>query len=195
MINHPTREEILHTGDVLAEGGIAIFPTDTAFGIGCRIDRDDSLKRLFTIRKRPLNQAIPVLVSSVEMALRYFDNPSGETVKLMRTYWPGALTVISSCKKEHRLTYTGGNTIGLRMPDYTDMLSIISRVGVGVAGPSANFHGGKTPYIFDELDQNLVRLADTVLYGVGKTGNVSTVVDCSVIPYKILRKGAIELNV
>ena len=48
---------------VLNQGGIVIFPTDTVWGIGCRIDRSNSIDRLFTTRKRPLIQATPVLVS------------------------------------------------------------------------------------------------------------------------------------
>jgi len=53
---------------ILNQGGIVIFPTDTAFGIGCRIDNENAIQRLFKIRKRPQSQAVPVLVSDLGMA-------------------------------------------------------------------------------------------------------------------------------
>ena len=55
----------------MKHGDIIIFPTDTAFGIGCRIDDHAAVDRLFNIRRRPVEQAMPVLVSSIEMALSY----------------------------------------------------------------------------------------------------------------------------
>jgi len=63
-------------GEILNQGGIVIFPTDTAFGIGCRIDNTQAVDRLFGLRRRPVTQATPVLVSSVEMALAYLDSPT-----------------------------------------------------------------------------------------------------------------------
>ena len=56
---------------ILKQGGIVIYPTDTAYGIGCRIDDLIAIKRLFTIRRRPAIQAVPVLVGSVEQAENY----------------------------------------------------------------------------------------------------------------------------
>jgi L-threonylcarbamoyladenylate synthase len=185
-----------NTVTIVREGGIIIFPTDTAFGIGCRIDRPDSVDRLFRIRKRPPEQAMPVLVSSIEMALAYFTDPSDIVRHLMKTYWPGALTIVAPCKKD--LIYSpirgNGNTIGLRMPDNQTILKIIEDVGVPVLGPSANFHGDPTPYSLSDLNPELMKLVDYVVPGECTVKQASTVVDCSVEPYKILRQGAIKLD-
>lgn len=67
--------EIKEAITILNQGGIVIYPTDTAFGIGCRIDRPQSVAKLFAVRRRPFNQATPVLVSSIDMAEIYFDSP------------------------------------------------------------------------------------------------------------------------
>lgn len=180
----------------LVEGGIIIYPTDTAFGVGCRIDRPEAVDRLFEIRKRPITQATPVLVASKEMALTYFDGPSDVVRRLMGQYWPGALTIVAKCKKN--LIYSpirgGGETIGLRMPDHQMALNIIAGVGVPILGPSANFHGAPTPYREEDLDPELVKLVDLVVPGITSAGNVSTVVDCSIVPYKIIRQGAVRLS-
>lgn len=180
---------------VLKDGGVIIYPTDTAFGIGCRMDDQKAVDRLFAIRRRPLSQATPVLVASDDMALTYYANPSNIVRRFMRDYWPGALTIIALCKKE--LVYSpirgGGETIGMRMPDHEEIRAVIRGVSVPILGPSANFHGAPTPYRFEDLDPELVKLVDFVLPGKCKRGTVSTVVDCSVEPYRIVRQGAVQL--
>ncbi len=180
---------------ILNNGGIVIYPTDTAYGIGCRIDKPDAVERLFRIRKRPLTQATPVLVSSTEMALPYFAQPTDIVRHLMKTYWPGSLTIVYYCRQD--LIYSpirgGGKSVGLRMPDHQVALELIHGVGVPILGPSANFHSGETPYSRKNLDPALVKLVDFVIPGECKIGNVSTVVDCTVSPYRIIRQGATKL--
>lgn len=194
---------------ILNDGGIIIYPTDTAFGIGCRIDDHAAVDRLFALRRRPVTQAMPVLVASDAMALAYFDSPYDIVRRLMREHWPGALTIVAPCKKE--LIYSpiraGGKTVGLRMPNHSTILEMIKRVGVPILGPSANFHGQPTPYGFQDLDPELIKLVDLVVparlpapersdggQGECTVKQTSTVVDCSVEPYKILRQGAVDLS-
>jgi len=181
---------------ILERGGIVIYPTDTAFGIGCRIDKPAAVKRLFKIRNRPLTQAVPVLVDSQAMALAYFCFPSQIVRRLMKDYWPGALTIVAPCQKD--LIFSpirgGGDTLGLRMPNHEVALKLIQGTGVPILGPSANFHGRPTPYCYEDLDRKLVDLVDLVVPGECRVGKVSTVVDCSVEPYRILRQGAVQLE-
>ena len=179
----------------LNDGGIVIYPTDTAFGMGCRMDDEKAVDRLFAIRRRPLTQATPVLVSSEAMALAYYLDPPEIVRHLMEKYWPGALTIIARCKKE--LVYSpirgSGQTIGFRMPNHDTALELIRGVGVPILGPSANFHGHPTPYRFEDLGPEFIKLVDLVLPGDCSVGIASTVVDCSVTPYKVVRQGAIKL--
>jgi len=184
-----------HAVEILNKGGIIIFPTDTAFGIGCRIDNHAAVDKLFKIRKRPMTQAMPVLVSSVKLALAYLDSPSDIVRRLMREYWPGALTIVATCNKNciDSPIRGMGKTIGLRMPNHPAILKIIEAVGVPVLGSSANFHGDPTPYSAADLNPELVKLVDYVLPGECTVKQASTVVDCSVTPYKILRQGAVAL--
>jgi len=181
---------------LLNKGGIIIFPTDTAFGIGCRIDRAAAVDRLFAIRRRPPSQAMPVLVSSIEMALAYFTSSSLIVRRLMKDYWPGGLTIVDRCRK--KLIYSpirgGGETIGLRMPNHPVILKIIQEAGVPILGPSANFHGDPTPYSPTDLNPELVKLVDYVVPGECTIKQASTVVDCSISPYKIIRQGAVKLD-
>ncbi len=181
---------------ILNQGGIVIFPTDTAFGIGCRLDRPTSVDRLFKIRQRPLTQAMPVLVDSPNMALAYFLNPSETVLALMREYWPGALTIVAPGRIEiiYAPIRSNGKNVGLRMPNHKATLKLIRGINVPLLGSSANFHGQPTPYKLEDLDPKLVKLVDYVLSGTCPVGQISTVVDCSVEPPQILRQGAVNLR-
>jgi L-threonylcarbamoyladenylate synthase len=114
----------------------------------------------------------------------------------MERYWPGALTIVYPCKKNLVPSFVRGKgeNLGVRMPNHKTSLSLIESVGVPILGPSANFHEKKTPYKYDQLDKELVRLVDYVIAGKCKIGNVSTVVDCSTAPWKIIRDGAVKIK-
>lgn len=191
-------DQIEQAVKILNKGGIIIYPTDTAFGIGCRIDNKQAIEKLFRIRKRPLSQATPVLVNGVEMAQKYLKPiPDKVLEDLIKPYWPGALTIVLPCitEKVPTLTRGGGNTLGVRMPNNETILEIISRVGVPILGPSANFHQDPTPYTYEDLNPEFKQLADFVVLGECITKESSTVVDCSKDDWKILRNGAVELNI
>jgi len=190
-------KDINKTVEILNHGGVVIFPTDTALGIGCRMDNEKAVERLFKLKKRPQYQAVPVLVNSKEMAQKYLLPIPGEVENgLIKKHWPGALTVILPCKKEKVpvLVRGGGNNLGVRIPDNKQILKAISLIGVPLLAPSANFSGDNTPYKIEDLDKDLIKLVDFVLPGGGKMQQPSTVVDCSVDPWKVLREGAIRVK-
>lgn len=181
---------------ILRQGGIVIYPTDTAFGIGCRIDNEDSVERLFKIRKRPETKATPVLIADLKMAENYLQPVDEDVIKkLIEPYWPGALTIVMQSRTENvpQLVRGGTGTLGVRVPDHLTALEIINGVGVPIIGTSANFSGEKTPFAFDELDPELVKLVDHVVSGTCHKKEASTVIDCTAKPWKILRQGAIHL--
>jgi L-threonylcarbamoyladenylate synthase len=183
---------------ILKDGGVVIFPTDTAFGIGCRIDDESAVKRLFTIRKRPETQATPVLTASLHMAQPYLKQvPQDIIEKLITPYWPGALTIVLKCKTDvvPNLVRGGTDTLGIRVPNHLTALALINGVGVPLLGPSANFHGEETPYMFENLNKELTEQVDFVVSGECHTKKASTVIDTTRIPWKILRQGALEIQV
>ncbi|HUQ85161.1 MAG TPA: L-threonylcarbamoyladenylate synthase [Candidatus Limnocylindrales bacterium] len=184
--------------DIIKNGGIVIFPTDTAFGIGCRMDDEKAVARLFKIRNRPETKATPVLVSGIEMAKDYWSEiPDLVIEKLIKPYWPGALTIVLQCQTEKvpGLVRGGGNTLGLRMPNNQKLLDLIDEVGVPIVGTSANFAGDPTPYSYDDLNPELKKIVDFVEKGECKTKEASTVIDCSQIPWRILRQGAVKISI
>ena len=182
--------------EILKEGGVVIFPTDTAFGIGCRIDDEDAVAKVFSIRKRPVTQATPVLVSDIEMARELvIDIPPDVDHELLRVYWPGALTVVlpAQLRSVPKLVRGGGITVGVRAPNHEITQQIIKELGIPILGPSANFHGDPTPYSLSEINPMLHNLVDFIVPGVCTVKKESTVIDCSLTPWKIVRQGAITI--
>lgn len=183
---------------LLIDGGIVIFPTDTAWGIGCRADDEQAVARLFRIRRRPAQQAMPVLVDSMTMAEKYYTTPLPDIVRhLMKRYWPGALTIVYICRESAVSPLLRGNrnTIGLRMPDHEVPLTLIRSTGVPILGPSANFHGHPTPFSAKDLDPELVKLTDGIIDGACSPACLaSTVIDCTKVPPNILRQGAVTVS-
>lgn len=183
--------------EIIKQGGIGIFPTDTAFGIGCRVDNAESVKRLFEIRRRPGTQATPVLFDKINRVKEYTLPFDSKVESLMRKYWPGALTIVLDCITEEvpALVRGEGKTLGVRIPDHKTILELISGADVPILGPSANFHGEPTPFTFESLNPELVKLVDFVLPGKTKgTGLASTVVDCSKEPWDVIRQGVVYIN-
>lgn len=191
-------KEIQKAIEVLKQGGIVIFPTDTAFGIGCRIDDEKAIARLFAIRNRPENQPTPVLFDSIKRVKQYILPISTDVEGLMNKYWPGALTIILACKSGivPGLVRGGGRTLGVRIPDHPTIWQLVKGVDAPILGPSANFHGQSTPYSLEALDKKLIKLADYTIEGKTKGfGSTSTVIDCSVKPWKIIRQGVVKVEI
>lgn len=190
-------QDINKAVEVLQQGGIIIFPTDTAFGIGCRIDDEKAVDRLFKIRKRSTEKATPVLVDTVKMAQDYLEPiPQNVIDQLIEPYWPGALTIVlqSRIGKVPSLVRGGGSTLGVRIPNHPIARSIIRNLGIPILGPSANFAGEQTPYLLKDLNSELIKLVDYVVSGECTIKEASTVIDCSITPWKILRQGAIKIT-
>lgn len=190
-------EEIQKTIKVLRDGGVVIFPTDTAYGIGCRIDREDSVERIYRVRKRPEEKALLVLVSSFEMAKEYVVVNKRVENELLSKYWPGGLTVILPLKNEKvpSKVRAGGDTLAVRFPDHKDISKIIDAVGVPIVAPSANFSGEPTPTKLSEVNKDLQAQVDFVLSGVCTMKGVSTIIDATSSKWHIVRRGVIDIKI
>lgn len=190
-------DQIKQAVSILREGGIVVFPTDTAFAVSCKINDEKAVARLFKIRKRPHSQATPVLVDTVKMAQDYLlPIPKEVIAKLIEPYWPGALTIVLPCvvEKIPQLVRGGGATLGVRIPNHPIARAIIRQVGQPLLGPSANIHAEKTPYTMADLESEFLSKVDFVVDGACTIKQASTVIDCSVAPWKVIREGAVFVS-
>ncbi len=179
----------------LKAGGVVVFPTDTLYGLGADVFSAPALERLFAVKGRPADLALPVLVNSAEqarMVARFTDIGS----RLAERFWPGPLTLV--LPKLDRLSglVTGGrDTVAVRMPDHTVPLALTRELSGPVTGTSANLSGGPDLHSLDALQ---VQLGGRVHYimrtGPPPKGTASTVVDVTGDSPQLIREGAISLE-
>lgn len=196
LISKRMDQDIQKTIQILKDGGVVIFPTDTVYGIGCRLDDEETIRKVYTIRNRPEEKAVLAVVDSVAMAEEYVHIPEDVHSKLIDKYWPGGLTIILPCdiQKVPSVARAGGSTLAIRQTNHPVLVQLIDAIGVPLIAPSANFAGEKTPRSFDELDPKLCSLVDYVLEGNCGGDKPSTIIDCSISPWKIVREGEITID-
>lgn len=189
-------EDVSRAIHAFNQGGTVIFPTDTAYGIGCRIDALNAIEKIYTIRERPKEKALLILVASVKMAKDYLEPLNSNVEKMMQDFWPGGLTIVYPCIKEKvpAIVRAGGNTVAVRLPLHADMQKIIQSVGVPIVAPSANISGEKTPVRLAEVNKHLQQQVDFVLVGTCTLEKQSTIIDCSTEPWHLIREGAVRLT-
>jgi tRNA threonylcarbamoyl adenosine modification protein (Sua5/YciO/YrdC/YwlC family) len=171
--------------DVLSGGGLVIIPTETVYGIAANMLDDAAIERLSKIKERPKDKPFSLHIDTKEKAGCFAQDIPVAAYKLMDKFWPGPLTLILKSKDN--------GTIGMRVPDDSIALNIITLSGVPVVCPSANLTGKPAPTNFQDAIKDLDGLVDFAIdAGNTKLGLESTVVDLTVEPMRILREGAIK---
>lgn len=182
---------------LLKKGGVVIFPTETAYGVGCRMNDKRAARRLRRLRGREGGKPFLVLVSGTEMAKKYLQDLPAEVEELMKKFWPGPLTVVYFCRKDlvPSEVRAGGETLGVRVSDYQVTLDLVKRMGVPILAPSANFAGEKPAFKLEEINPELIKKVDFVLkLPCGGYKKPSTVIDCTRKPWRILREGVVKVD-
>jgi Sua5/YciO/YrdC/YwlC family protein len=137
------KEGIEKTSQIIKNGGIVIFPTDTVYGIGCNPYNINSIKKIYEIKSREKIKSLPVLAHSLDI-VKEIASIDGFTEKIMKKYWPGPLTLIlkltdQKLKKSLNLE----NKIAVRIPDSKCTLKLLEKCGL-LVGTSANISGNSS---------------------------------------------------
>lgn len=180
--------------EALEGGGLIVFPTDTVYGVGASVRRADGVGRLYHAKGRPLERAIPVLVSGSESVDELVQTVDDASRRLMGAFWPGPLTIVLPAAEwlPDEIVRGTGN-VGLRMPDHPVALELIRRSGGALATTSANRSGERETRNAADADAEIGERVDLVLdAGTAPGGVPSTVVwidsDGAI---EILREGVI----
>ncbi len=178
---------------VIKEGGIAVFPTDTVYDIGCSVKKPEALKRIFKIKDRPLSQSLSILISRPEVALEIADFKDKD-LDLLKKIWPGPWTLITKAKVNLAQGGVGPDgTVALRCPDHGIALELLRTAGDTLAVSSANFSGGKSPVRFDEVDPEILDQVDVALdAGVCPLGGETAIARIEKKKISIVRTGCVS---
>jgi L-threonylcarbamoyladenylate synthase len=180
--------------EVLRDGGLVAFPTDTIYGIGTLAFDGKAVKSIYAAKDRPIEKAVPILLGESDDLDKVASDIPSMARRLTTRFWPGALTLVVPKKPTIPEAVSSTDTVGVRVPD-----NRIARALLRSAGPmavtSANISSGSSPRTAEEVYAQLNGRIELILNG-GRTpgGIASTVVDCTKTEPVILRAGPISLE-
>ena len=152
------RREIDVAARQLQSGGVVAFPTDTLYGLGADLFDEDALERIFTIKGRPVDLALPVLLASREQLEMVTGEFPAVATKLADRFWPGPLTlVVRRGKRVPDLATGGRSTLAVRIPNHRVPLALASKLAGPITGTSANLSGEPDLESIEEIERQPLR--------------------------------------
>ncbi|MEJ6400354.1 L-threonylcarbamoyladenylate synthase [Nicoliella lavandulae] len=178
----------------IKRGDLVAFPTETVYGLGADATNEAAVKKVYAAKGRPSDNPLIVHVSGIEAVEKYAEPLSEDAKKLIKTFWPGPLTIIFKLKPNAlSKAVTGGlDTAAFRNPKNQVMIDLIKTAGVPLVGPSANTSGKPSPttaeHVYHDLKGKIAGILDD---GPTEIGVESTVLDMSTDTPAILRPGGV----
>jgi len=188
-------KQILHKAvDILKGGGIIAYPTETFYGLGVKFDMEDSLKRLYKIKQRPLKMAIPLIIGNRDLLSVIAASMDKTAISLTERFWPAPLTVIFPAKENLSEFITAKTRkVAVRMPGNSFALRLAEYAGFPITATSANPSGARPAQDMETIRRYFDDELDLIIDdGTTPGGLPSTIVDVEGDEIKILREGAIE---
>ena len=187
-------KKLQEVANIIRQGGIVVFPTETVYGIGTNGLDSKAISKVYHVKQRPLNKPISLLVSSLEMVKAVTENISDIEYKLMEAFFPGPLTIILKKNKAVPNNLTNNtDTVGIRLPDNIIARKLIEYANVPIATPSANISGKPSGINIQEIIKDFGDKVDYYIDGgPSKLGIGSTIVKIDGNEPIILRKGSIS---
>ncbi len=180
-------------GQIIRDGGLVAFPTETVYGLGGDALNPESSRKIYEAKGRPSDNPLIIHIADMDALSGIAAQIPDEARKLAQAFWPGPLTMILHKTDAVPYETTGGlDTVAVRMPSHPIAMEFIRHSGGYVAAPSANTSGKPSPtlaaYVAEDMDGRIDMIIDGGQVGIGLE---STIVDMTVTPPRILRPGYI----
>lgn len=185
---------------ILKNDGAIVVPTDTVYGLAANALSQKAVQKIFKIKGRKQGKPLPIFISSLETIDKVADARSEQARDMIKKVWPGKATLILPARGwlPMEIRGDGGLTIGVRIPNHPWLRQLIDKFGGPITGTSANVSGFPPHTKIKELIEEFNKLPfkpDVIVdAGALPESQSSAVIDCTVSPPKILRKGEISLN-
>ena len=194
LLSASNPEALSRTLQLLQDGELVAFPTDTVYGLGASLQNPASIARLYQVKGRETSKAIAVLLGNIYNLELVAQGVSEIARRLSERFWPGPLTLVVPRRPDLPEMLSPGPTIGVRMPDHSLALALLRQSGP-LAVTSANLSGGANALTAREVLTQLEGRIPLILDGgTSPGGSPSTVVDCTGTSLVILRQGPISLE-
>ncbi|MFC2156036.1 L-threonylcarbamoyladenylate synthase [Acidobacteriota bacterium] len=194
-IYYPDREQILHAVDILKNGGVIVYPTDTIYGLAADILNKEAVLKIFKIKKVSKQKLLSLIFSDMKGIADWAHIPNG-AFRLMKRVLPGQYTFILPASKElPKSIVQKRTTMGIRVPDSEVVRRLVDELGRPLL--STSVPKGADDYFTDpgEIAENYDHEIDMILDGGIMPTLPSTVVDFTVDPPEVLREGAGDVSV
>ena len=156
----------------------------------CDATNEESIKRVYQVKNRPLSKPLILLMDSYEMIKKYTQNITSEEEMLIKGFMPGLVTIILEKNNQvSNLITSNTNYVGIRIPNNKELLEIIHKLGKPIVSTSANISEEKTITSIQELEENLKKHIDYIYDGGIQNGVSSTIVKFNDHKLTILREG------
>lgn len=181
----------------LRDGGLAVVPTDTVYGLAGRGDSEEVAQALYDVKGRNPEQPTALLFASVELLADRLPELSDDTARVVRALLPGPVTLVvpNPGLRFAWLSPRRPDALGIRVPELAGPgRTVLDALGVLVA-TSANLPGGRAPRRLDDVPEEIRSKADAVVDGGDLPGTPSTVIDTTGAEPRVLREGALPADV
>ncbi len=178
----------------LKQGGLVAFPTDTVYGLGAGINIHQAVERVYRVKERPRNMALPLLLAHTSQIGEVAEPVPPVAWLLADNFLPGALTIVlHKSKSVPDIITAGGITVAIRIPAHPVPVALIEGIGAPIVGTSANLSGKPSALTAEEVYSQFGDKIDLVIDG-GRClgGKESTIVDVTKGTPVVLREGAIS---
>jgi L-threonylcarbamoyladenylate synthase len=187
----PDPDAIAFAAQVLADGGLVAFPTETVYGLGANALDPAAVDGIFAAKRRPYSDPLIVHVAALEQVAAVARDVPPIAYELGAAFWPGPLTLVLRRGAQTAANVSGGrDSVAVRIPNHPVAQALLAASGLPVAAPSANLFTRPSPTTAQHVLDDLEGRVDVVLDG-GPTaiGLESTVVDLTQDPPRLLRPG------
>lgn len=186
------KEDIKQTKEILLNGGIVAFPTDTVFGLGCVINKE-AIAKVYEAKGRSFDKPLPMMCNGLKM-IEDVAEVSEDAKKIINKFVPGALTLIFNKKNCVADYVTNGKpTIGIRVPDDNWILKLINELDQPLLVTSANLSDTGSLLKWEDVYDQLNGKIDAIVCE-NATGEISSTIIDVTNEIKILRQGPITLE-
>ena len=188
-----TENDIAEAAEIIQQGGLVAFPTETVYGLGAYALNAEAVAKVYEAKGRPSDNPMIVNIARASDIGQLTPMLSEEIVNLIDNFWPGPLTLVLKKKAGVPDRTTGGlDTVAVRMPDSEAALELIRAADCPIAAPSANISGRPSPTRASDVIADMDGRIDAVIEGDDcRVGIESTVLDMTGDAPVILRPGII----
>lgn len=179
------KQEISEAIEVLKNGGIILYPTDTVWGLGCDATNAEAVEKIYKIKNRNDSKSLIILAADLDMVCRYVKEIPQMAITLVEVNDKPMTIIYPEALKGPKGIYLADNvvaedgSIAIRIPMHDFCKELIKRFRKPIVSTSANISGEETPESFDQINGEIIKAADWTadpIYENGATGKPSSII-------------------